>query len=67
VVILNPSLSYFGSLKHLFSCRDAKYLAFIFFKAGFLGVALGVLELPLKSMLASNSEILLLLPAECRV
>jgi hypothetical protein len=38
---------------------------FFFFETGFLCIALAVLELTLKTRLASNSEIRLPLPPEC--
>jgi hypothetical protein len=37
----------------------------VFFETGFLCIALAVLELTLKTRLASNSEIRLPLPPEC--
>jgi hypothetical protein len=39
---------------------------FLFFETGFLCIALAVLELTLYARLASNSEIHLPLPPECR-
>jgi hypothetical protein len=50
-------------------CRNVLFVClflFCFFsETGFLCIALAVLELTLKTRLASNSEICLLLPPEC--
>ena len=45
----------------LFFC----FVLFVFFKTGFLCVALAVLELTLQTRLSSNSEIHLPLPSKC--